>query len=122
LLLYILVGLAGMIGALLRYTLSVTTAFWWEGSFPLATLLTNYIGCFLLPFLTLQLPDRMTVSMQKAITTGLIGSFTTFSAFSVETIALLETGEAITAFGYVLLSIAGGLFFVHLGYKRGRAF
>ncbi|MET1032464.1 fluoride efflux transporter CrcB [Domibacillus tundrae] len=119
-LLYISIGLAGMIGALLRYTVSITTAFWWEGNFPLATLLTNYIGCFLLPFLTLQLTDRMIVSMQKAITTGLIGSFTTFSTFSVETIALLETGEAITAFGYVLLSIAGGLFFVHLGYKRGR--
>ncbi len=108
-----------MAGALLRYIVSIAIAAWWDGSFPLATLAVNYIGCFFLPLLTLRLKSRLSVPVQKAVTTGIIGSFTTFSTFSVETVSLWETGQAAAALGYVLLSIVGGLFFTRLGFKKG---
>lgn len=114
---YLLVGCGGVIGALLRYGVAAATVHWWSGGFPIATLFVNCLGCFLLPFLTGKLTSRITVSMQKAITTGIIGSFTTFSTFSVETITLLEQGKIEPAIWYMLLSVGGGLFFVNLGYK-----
>lgn len=116
---YLLVGLGGMIGAGLRYSLSLATACGWPGSFPLATLIANWAGCFLLPFLTFRLANRFSAAAQKGITTGVIGSFTTFSTFSVETVAMWETGQIGAAFFYVFLSLAGGLLFVQLGVRKG---
>jgi CrcB protein len=109
-----------MIGAVLRYSVSVLTALWWSGSFPVATLLANYAGCFLLPFVSVKLGGVVSSHIQKAITTGVIGSFTTFSAFSIETVALFEAGKVFEAFLYLFLSIAGGLFFVRFGERKGR--
>ncbi|OLN24265.1 hypothetical protein BTO30_00205 [Domibacillus antri] len=109
-----------MIGAVMRYGLSIGTALWWNGSFPLATLLANYIGCFLLPFSSVKLSGNVSTDVQKAVTTGVIGSFTTFSAFSVETMTLFESGAAFEAFLYVFLSITGGMVFVRLGSERRR--
>lgn len=114
---YLLVGCGGVIGALLRYGVSAATVHLWSGGFPIATLFVNCLGCFLLPFLTGKLTSRVTVPIQKAITTGVVGSFTTFSTFSVETITLLQQGKIEAAICYILLSIGGGIFFVSLGYK-----
>ncbi|OAH60638.1 hypothetical protein AWH49_15660 [Domibacillus aminovorans] len=109
-----------MIGAVLRYSVSILTVLWWSGSFPVATLLANYIGCFLLPFLSFKLSGVVSTDVQKAITTGVIGSFTTFSAFSIETIALFESGNIFEGWLYLFLSIIGGLVFVRLGDRKGR--
>ncbi|MGG3449394.1 fluoride efflux transporter CrcB [Domibacillus aminovorans] len=117
---YILIGIGGMIGAVLRYSVSILTVLWWSGSFPVATLLANYIGCFLLPFLSFKLSGVVSTDVQKAITTGVIGSFTTFSAFSIETIALFESGNIFEGWLYLFLSIIGGLVFVRLGDRKGR--
>lgn len=117
---YLLVGIGGMIGAILRYSVSVLTTLWWSSSFPVATLFANYTGCFLLPFLSFKLSGAVSLDVQKAMTTGVIGSFTTFSAFSVETIALFESGNIFEGWLYLFLSIVGGLVFVRLGDRKGR--
>ncbi len=109
-----------MIGAVLRYSVSILTALWWSGSFPVATLLANYIGCFLLPFLSFKLNGVVSTDVQKAVTAGMIGSFTTFSAFSVETIVLFESGNIFEGWLYLFLSIIGGLVFVRLGDRKER--
>ncbi len=109
-----------MIGAVLRYSVSILTALWWSGSFPVATLLANYIGCFLLPFLSFKLKGVVSTDVQKAVTAGMIGSFTTFSAFSVETIVLFESGNIFEGWLYLFLSIIGGLVFVRLGDRKER--
>jgi CrcB protein len=119
---YFLVGIAGIIGALLRYLVGIYFNHWWFYDFPLATLLTNLSGCFLLGWLTKFLPKLKFLhpNFKTALGTGLIGSFTTFSTFSVETVKLIEAAMWASAFLYVLLSLTGGLLFSWLGYKTGQ--
>ncbi|WP_160725972.1 fluoride efflux transporter CrcB [Bacillus sp. USDA818B3_A] len=118
---FLLVGLAGIIGALLRYFLGVYFGQRWFHDFPLATFITNIIGCFLLGWFTNLLPRFKFLQPQfiTAVNTGLIGSFTTFSTFSVETVQLIIAAKWGTAILYVLLSLWGGLLFAWLGYRSG---
>jgi fluoride exporter len=118
---FLLVGLAGIIGALLRYLLGVYVGQWWLYLFPLATFVTNMVGSFLLGWFTNFLPRVKSLQphMITALSTGLIGSFTTFSTFSVETVHLMDTSHWGMAILYVLLSLWGGLLFSWMGYRFG---
>ncbi len=118
---YVIVGVSGMIGALLRYFLGSVITHFWIQDFPLSTLIINLIGCFVLGGFTTHLA-RLEILHPKLITgigTGLIGSFTTFSTFSTETADLLQRNHWGAALLYLLLSLWGGLFFSWLGYKAG---
>lgn len=118
---YFLVGLGGIIGALLRYLVGLTVTTSWPTSFPLATLLINFIGCFLLGWLTTYLFQLKVLpsSISTAIGTGIIGSFTTFSTFSVDSVQLITSGKWTIAFSYIFLSLVGGLVLTFIGYKLG---
>lgn len=120
-LLYIWVGIAGMAGALLRYGLGLAVGLVWEGGFPLATFLTNMAGSFALGYLTFWLGRKPSVHPYTSLIfgTGLIGSFTTFSTFSVENIQLLHSGQTVTAVFYILFSLIGGLFMSWAGFRTG---
>ncbi|UZJ77499.1 fluoride efflux transporter CrcB [Fictibacillus sp. KU28468] len=120
-LLYVLVGLAGIAGSLLRYGLGLGIALVWEGSYPLATFLTNMAGSFALGYLTFRIGrnPRVHPYFMTVLGTGLIGSFTTFSTFTVENIQLLQTGRTATAFLYIILSLIGGLVMSWLGFLLG---
>ncbi|MEK4129481.1 CrcB family protein [Solibacillus sp. FSL W8-0474] len=117
---YFLVGTAGAIGAVLRYVIGIL--FFTNSSFPITTLIVNLIGCFLLAWFPTSLFKRLSVSpmIRTAVSTGFIGSFTTFSAVSVETITMFQTGNVLLAAFYVFLSISGGLLMSRLGYQRSR--
>jgi len=118
---YIIVGIAGILGALSRYYLGFTIDTIWHHSLPLATLTINLIGCFLLALLTAYIA-RLNVLSSEVITgigTGFIGSFTTFSTFSVETVQLINYSHFGIAFLYVSCSMLGGLMMSLLGYKLG---
>src|SRR5690625_1509556 len=86
--LFILIGIGGMIGSLSRYGISLL--FDTSHSFPYATLITNFIGCFLLSYIlnNTYIRQKLSLEIRIAITTGILGSFTTFSTFSLETILL----------------------------------
>ncbi|MEO2074253.1 MAG: fluoride efflux transporter CrcB [Bacillus sp. (in: firmicutes)] len=118
---FLLVGIAGIIGAAARYLLGVYFSQWWLGDFPLATFVTNMAGSFILGWFTHFLPrfKALHPHVITAMGTGLIGSFTTFSTFSVETVHLIDAGKWGTAILYVLLSLWGGLLFSWLGYRLG---
>lgn len=103
----IYVGVGGATGATLRVTIS--ELFTYTGSFPLATLLINLFGSFALGFLLTSTTCLSNRRIKLALTTGLLGSFTTFSAFGWETLKLLQDGLMQTALFYVSLSLAGGL-------------
>ncbi|WP_077616382.1 fluoride efflux transporter CrcB [Caenibacillus caldisaponilyticus] len=115
------VGFFGMIGALLRYGMDEAIGRWWHGAFPIPTLIVNLLGCFALGWFTARIKARDDIHpyIKTGVSTGMIGSFTTFSAFSVETIQLLEKGAAGLAVLYVLASLLGGVLFVAAGFRSG---
>jgi CrcB protein len=114
---YLLVGIAGTLGAILRYVIGIT--FFTNSPFPFATLLINLIGSFLLAWLTTNLFKNVSLSpiLITAIGTGFVGSFTTFSTLSIETVTLFNNGELLLGITYVLVSLLGGLFMSRLGFK-----
>lgn len=119
------IGLAGMAGAIARVVLGRFIHS--ESGFPMATLLTNLVGIFALCFIAAGALRKINVNRQlnDAVTTGFLGSFTTFSALSLETVFLIEGGQFVMAILYVALSIVGGLaagvFGFYLGDRKVRA-
>ena len=92
--LYLAIVLSGGFGALLRYLLSRAATHLPFTGLPIATLLANVIGCFLIGYLSWALLHKFEVSSeaQTVVLTGFLGGFTTFSAFSLEVVTLLEQG------------------------------
>lgn len=119
---YFLVGVAGMAGALLRFFLGDVVGLLWVGLFPLSTFLANMVGSFVLGWFTTHLTPmkKLHPFALTAIGTGLVGSFTTFSTFSVETVQLMKGSHWFMALFYVFLSLFGGLFMSAFGYYRGK--
>lgn len=111
---FLYVGIFGALGGMCRYAFNLWLS---GGSFPYATLAVNLIGCFLLAFLMQFLAEKSRISLVilNGIGTGFIGAFTTFSAFSVDTIQLLQKGQFLLAMSYVLASLIGGLLMVKFG-------
>jgi len=111
---YILVGLAGSLGAILRYLIGF--AFFQDQVFPYATLSINWIGSFLLSkWIHGDWKIKLSAEIKTAIGTGFIGAFTTFSTFSVETVELFENGLYTLGLLYIFLSLLGGLWMAHIG-------
>ena len=115
---YLYVGIAGALGAMLRY--AIGTAVFTNSVFPFATLLINLAGSFLLAWLTTRLFKRIAISpeLSSAVGTGFVGSFTTFSTLSVETVTLFQDGHLALGIIYIIISIAGGLVMSRLGFQR----
>jgi CrcB protein len=114
---YFYVGLGGVAGSLLRYFLSIIAVDIWGSEFPIGTLIINLTGSFLLGWLTTHFTSSKDLHpyLFTALTTGVIGSYTTFSTFCIETIHLFETDEYIYGFLYLIVSLFGGLLFVKAG-------
>ena len=108
-----MVALGGAVGASLRYLLGIAIlrGFGHTG-FPVAILTANVIGSFLMGVFVVAAAQRGLTHLSPLVMTGLLGGFTTFSAFSMETMVLFERGDYGQAALYVLLSVAlsvGGL-------------
>ncbi|WP_232700049.1 fluoride efflux transporter CrcB [Brevibacillus daliensis] len=118
---FLIVGLFGMAGAVSRYLLGLWTTGMWVYIFPLGTLICNYLGCFSLGLLQQYLANRCITSswLRLGLGTGFLGSFTTFSAFSVETVTLWNQEYYDIAIIYLILSAWGGLALVYAGSKAG---
>ena len=117
--LYFYVGLGGVAGSLLRYLVSVIATGLWGTEFPIGTLFINLSGAFLLGFITTHFvnSNRVHPYFITALSTGVIGSYTTFSTFSVETVHLFESGKYIHGLLYLIVSLIGGLLLVRAGMK-----
>lgn len=101
-----LVALGGAIGATLRYLAGLgVVRLLGHHDFPMAILTVNVVGSFLLgAFVTLAAQKGLT-HLSPLVVTGFLGGFTTFSAFSLETVNLIERGDLGQAALYVLLSV-----------------
>jgi CrcB protein len=108
---YVIVGMAGVLGAWLRYAIGSFVHEGWSLSFPLGTLLINWLGCLLLGWFLTRVNQFLPAPpwLRAGFGSGFIGSFTTFSTFSYETVNLLHKGFWALAVSYVLLSLWGGL-------------
>ena len=118
--LVIAVMIGGALGALSRYLTTLGIQGWLGGmgwaSFPLATLVVNIVGSFLLSLLaTLGLRGFVSPTLQVALGTGFLGSLTTFSTFELETHTLLSEGKQGFALVYVLASLVLGYLAILLG-------
>lgn len=116
---YVLIGSAGVVGALLRYYVGMIFPAERLDGFPFGTLLVNWIGCFLLSWLMIWSSEIRSLSepVRLALTGGLLGSFTTFSTLSVEVFDLFRGGAWAMAAIHVLLHLWGGLLFAWCGYS-----
>ncbi len=119
--LYVIIG--GSIGAAFRYLLSGAVQAFFKTPFPAGTLAVNLIGSFFIGLiLTLGEYYALPFSAQLFLVAGILGGFTTFSAYTFETFALLKNGDFSIALLNVMVSNALGLVFVYLGYLLGRYF
>lgn len=114
-LLFVMMG--GFFGTVSRYALGEWLVT--RNGFPLSTLLINLVGCFILGWFLTYVSRRKKIRSEYTLIfgTGFIGSFTTFSTFSVETLQLLQDGLVFLALVYVLTTVFIGLFLSFLGYK-----
>jgi CrcB protein len=104
------VAIGGAIGASLRYLTNVGAARWIGTGFPYATVTVNVLGSFLMGVLVVVLARKGGMHFAPLLMTGVLGGFTTFSAFSLDTLTLWERGEhglaALYVGGSVVLSLA----------------
>jgi len=114
---YVAVAVGGAAGCCARYGVTQLVQMFYGRNFPLATLIINVAGCLLMGFLFILTLDRLSVSptLRMTMLTGVLGGFTTFSAFAMETLLLVEDGEHAYAVLYVAASVVLGLAAALLG-------
>ena len=122
-LLILLVGIGGFFGAVMRYLVSgwVQDIFS-NPSFPYGTLTVNVTGCLLIGLLAGLSENRnlLGTETRALVLIGVLGGFTTFSAFSYESLELLRAGESMAAFSNVGLQVCLGLAAVWVGYSASQ--
>ena len=116
---YLQVALGGAIGASARYGVNVLTTRLLPG-LPLGTLSVNVLGCLAMGFLASMLALRGGQHLAPLLLTGVLGGFTTFSAFALDATVLWERGDGALATGYVLASVVLSLAAVIAGLAIGR--
>ena len=119
----LMVAMGGALGSSARYLCSKAFVMLLGSSFPFGTMFINIAGSFLMGvcvalFAGSEIPD----STKLFFMTGLLGGFTTFSAFSLDAYTLYEKGEITMAGLYILLSCAVSIFGLFAGLALGKSF
>lgn len=118
----LLVALGGAVGSVARYMLSgyvLHHTIDWR--FPAGTFAVNVIGCLVAGVLAglAERHDLLSPDTRVLLFTGVLGGFTTFSAFGLETMFLLKRGELVVASANIILSVVAGLVALWLGLSLG---
>jgi fluoride exporter len=116
----LIVAVGGAIGSVARYKLGGFALHHTGGwNFPVSTFTVNVLGCFVIGLLAalVEHHDLFSPAIRLLLFTGLLGGFTTFSAFGYESIFLLRRGLLPVAAAYVSLSVVVGLAAVFSGMK-----
>ena len=116
---YLQVALGGAIGATARYATYRMLAFHGPG-FPIATVVVNVAGSFVMGLLAALMAGRIGNDWAPLLLTGVLGGFTTFSAFSLDALTLWERGQMMGATVYVVASVMLSLGAVIAGLALGR--
>ena len=118
----IAIAIGGAVGAVLRFTLSTSVHRVMGKDFPYGTLTVNVLGSLLMGFFFIMLVERQisSIELRSGILFGVLGAFTTFSSFSFETLALLESGDWGKALINIFVSISCCLLATWIGLGIGR--
>jgi fluoride exporter len=112
---FLIVFLGGGLGAAIRHGVNILAAGWLGTAFPYGTLFINVAGSFVMGLIAeyFALKAGLPQHLRLFLTTGILGGFTTFSAFSLEAALLYERGQVVGAAIYVVASVVlaiAGLF------------
>jgi CrcB protein len=115
---YFWVALGGALGSMGRLWIGVRVAVLTGVRFPWSTILINLLGSFVIGFFATLTSERLPVPMEARafVMVGLCGGFTTFSAFSLQTLELVRAGRLLDAAANIVLSVALCLFAVAIGH------
>ena len=118
----VLIGLAGALGTLARYSLSDLVQRISGGNLPWGTLFVNVLGCFLFGLVWTLADERMVINDETRIVVlgGFMGAFTTFSTFIFDTGGFMQDARWLMATGNILLQTGIGLVFLFVGVIAGR--
>ncbi|MCO5071231.1 MAG: fluoride efflux transporter CrcB [Rhizobiaceae bacterium] len=118
------VALGGAIGASARHLANGLMMRLAGPSFPWGTMTVNILGSFIMGVFIEVLARRFNASneLRLFVATGMLGGFTTFSAFSLDFAVLFERGAIFPAFGYAFASVAGSMVAIFLGLWLARSF
>lgn len=116
------IACGGALGAVMRYGASLGVYSLLGRGFPYGTMFVNVTGSLLMGLLSIMMLERFNIGPEwrAAILVGLLGSFTTFSTFSIETLNLMEQGDMTRAFANIALSVIVCLAAVWIGIGLGR--
>ena len=116
---FLIVGLGGAVGSMLRYGVQKIFQVQTVATFPTGTLLVNIAGCFLIGILWSLVSRSLTWNdeMKLLLMTGFCGGFTTFSAFTLEGIGLLKENRTVLFVIYLTASVVGGLLATFIGIR-----
>lgn len=118
------IAFGGAIGAALRHIMASLATRLVGAGFPWGTLVVNLVGCLGIGFAAVTLLQRGDPAAQRLapfVVPGVLGGFTTFSAFTLETLQLMERGRLVSAAAYVGGSVALGLAALVAGMALARA-
>ena len=120
---YLAISVGAVLGANLRYLLGGWIADRWGASFPVGTLVINVTGSFAIAIVLTLVTERVAAPpwVRPMVAIGFLGSYTTFSTFSYETLALARDGAWAMAGLNIILSVAASLVGVYLGTSLARA-
>ena len=113
------VALGAGAGALVRWVTGLWLNGHWHG-FPLGTLLVNCVGGVLIGLAMVWFARHPNDTLRLLLVTGVLGGLTTFSAFSGESLALLQRGDWLMALTHTVAHVLGALGFAALGFQLGR--
>jgi CrcB protein len=119
---YFLISIGAVLGANLRYLVGGWVADRLGPAFPFGTLVINVTGSLVIGFVLTLASERLVAPwVRTAVAIGFLGSYTTFSTFSYETMALIEDGALLRAVANVGASVGVALVGVYLGMVLARA-
>lgn len=117
------IAVGGALGAVMRYVLSSQITHFAGSGFPWGILIVNLLGCFIMGVIAELgvLSVNLSPEMRAFLTTGILGGFTTFSAFALDSAVLMERGDLVGSMAYVAASVGGSIMALFAGLAIVRA-